>query len=426
MSDSYERLNEASITTPDNINYVFKYEDVSKIVKFKTSKFTFGDKEGSLVQNFGLGEVGLPLQIIFTGPDHDTISNNFEDSLRVAGSSFLTHPVYGTKNIVIEGYTRVDNVKTAWNQTLFDAIMTETIIPAAPVSTEETRTNIVKASSDFIEASSTVFEPNFENTANKESSKNRILSGINELINIFTPLIEGTKSISDAYNEAASFIIANIDDLLNDPAILAGAVQSLIRIPSRALSNVNDRVTAFLNAAQSFQVVVEGFLADKFNQRLEIQLFSSSLLTSGAEAALFANNDFITKKETIETAVKILDNYFILQQYLDTEEQNSIVDNMNIRYVVDPIIADGIKNITSLTAGQLVQLSFSLKQERVIFLQNEETLIPLVHKLYGGKIDDNLDDNIEISKIDFFIQTNNLEPGEIVIMDAGREIKYYV
>lgn len=426
MSDWIDRIKPAAITTVDQIRYEFLYEDVSKDVTFKTNKFTFGDKEGTLVQNFGLGEVGFPLQIIFSGTDHDQIANNFEASLRIVGSLFLEHPVYGNFDVVIESYTRSDPVKSAANQTIFDTVMTQTIIPAAPVSTAEGRSTIIADADQFIENSSEVFQPNYDALADKATSKTRILAEISSISNQFKSIIEDVQEINDAFIEAEDFITDNIDELLTDPPALASAIQTLIRIPSRSTANVSTRIAAYLTFLSDNQIVPEGFGADLFNQRLEKQMFTTSLLNSGAESALFANDDFITKSDAIGAASDILDAYRQLQQYLDTEEQSALTDNLNIRYTIDNIIAGGIKSISSLTAGQLVQISFSLKQERIIILANEETLIPLVHRLYGGKIDDDVDVNVPISKIDFFIQTNELTPDEIVLLSPGREIKYYV
>ena len=427
MSDWIERLREAAITTPDQIRYVFEYGDVSKNVRFKTNRFTFGDKEGSLVQNFGLGEVGFPLQIIFSGPDHDTVANNFEASVAIVGSSLLEHPVYGNADVVIESYTRADPVKTAGNQTLFDMVITETIIPAAPVSTEEGRVNIVNDADEFIDDSAAAFTPNFDSLADQAKSKSRILADVATISDDFKSINEEAQAINDAFNEAESFIIDNIDELLEDPSVLASSIQSLVRIPSRSTANVSSRISTYVSTiTKTIQSTILGFGADIYNARLEAQLFLTALMNGTSESALFGTGDFITKADATGAATIILDTYRLLQEFLDTEEQAALGDALNVRYTVDDEVAGGIKNIASLTAGQLVQIAFSLKQERIIILSNDETLIPLVHRLYGGKIDDPVDENIPFSKIDFFIETNELTPDEIILMQKDRQIKYYV
>ena len=74
-----------------------------------------------------------------------------------------------------------------------------------------------------------------------------------------------------------------------------------------------------------------------------------------------------------------------------------------------------MQNSTALAVGFLVELSFTLAQERRITLDRPRTLIDLVAELYGD-VD---------SQLDFFIDTNDLSGDEIIELPAGREIVYY-
>ena len=428
MSDWRDRIQEPAITTADGERYAFQVEDVSKDVIFKTNKFTFGDRDGTLVQDFGLGETGFPLTVIFTGADYDEVADAFELSLTTIGPAFLEHPIYGNASVVIESYTRRDPLKSAANQALFDMVMTETIIPAAPVSVEQGRTSIVDDIDDFVQDSAEEFTPNFDRLADAASSKSRILGAISAISSGLEAAIESTQEVSDAWNSAEDFINDNIDELLTNPVVLSAALQSLIRLPTRSTLDVKARIDAYLTTLQSFTppTPLEGFLADLFNTQQEVEIFSTALLNGASESALFGSGDFLTRSDATESGQELVDAYQSVQLFLDTEEQNSLGNNINIRYSVSEVVAGGIKSITSLTAGQLVQISFSLKQERVITLPNDETIIPLVHRLYGGKIDDPVDENIPTSKIDFLIDTNQLTPDEIIVMRKGRQIRYYV
>ncbi len=75
-----------------------------------------------------------------------------------------------------------------------------------------------------------------------------------------------------------------------------------------------------------------------------------------------------------------------------------------------------LQDAVALTAGFLVEISFSLKQERVIILDRNRTIIDLAAELYGS-IDDQLD---------FLISSNDLSGSEILELPRGREIVYYV
>lgn len=75
-----------------------------------------------------------------------------------------------------------------------------------------------------------------------------------------------------------------------------------------------------------------------------------------------------------------------------------------------------LQEAVAITAGFLVGISFTLKQERRLILDRSRTIIDLVAELYGS-IDEQLD---------FFITSNNLSGSEILELPKGREIVYYV
>ena len=75
-----------------------------------------------------------------------------------------------------------------------------------------------------------------------------------------------------------------------------------------------------------------------------------------------------------------------------------------------------LQEAVAITAGFLVEISFTLKQESIIILDRPRTIVDLVAELYGT-VDDELD---------FFITSNNLSGSEILELPKGREIVYYI
>lgn len=70
-----------------------------------------------------------------------------------------------------------------------------------------------------------------------------------------------------------------------------------------------------------------------------------------------------------------------------------------------------------LAAGFLVEISFSLKQEKRYFLDKPRNFIELCAELYQS---------VSNETLDFFIDSNNLTGSEIIELPLGREIVYYV
>ena len=121
------------------------------------------------------------------------------------------------------------------------------------------------------------------------------------------------------------------------------------------------------------------------------------------------NNQFATKTEALEAAETILAQFDALTEWRD--------DNFTSLGEIDTGTSyQQLLEAVALTAGFLVEISFTLKQERHLILNRNRTIIDLVAELYRS-IDDNLD---------FFITSNNLSGSEILELPAGREIVYYV
>lgn len=421
-----DRLREAAITFPNGERFLFEYEDVEKEVNKKTNTFTFGDKDGALVQDFGLGAVSFPLTIFFSGSDYDLVADSFEVAAASPGTSLLEHPIYGNRNIVLESYTRTDRLKTAGNQAQFDLIMTETIIPIAPISATEGKSNIVSGLNDLSEIQQDAFDVQYDAVADIANAKNRITQFVKDFSSAFEGLTSFNQQISDAFDNNVNFINDNIDELLEDPPALAASMYSMVRIPARSTASVQSRVRGYIETLGLQIIAIEGAGVDLFNQRTERQLTTTSNLMALAESMIFAEDDLITKADATGLADDLLEQYRLLQEYLDQLERDSLTDDLENRYAVNDTLTQGIKSIVSATAGNLIQLSFSLKQERIIRTQSKETIITLCQELYGGRVEDPIVEGIIKTRLDFFIETNELTGEELILIPKDREIKYYI
>lgn len=71
----------------------------------------------------------------------------------------------------------------------------------------------------------------------------------------------------------------------------------------------------------------------------------------------------------------------------------------------------------ALAAGYLVEISFSLRQERALVLASDRAVVELCAELYGTTDDETLD---------FFIASNAFTGSEILSVPRGRRVVYYV
>jgi hypothetical protein len=116
-------------------------------------------------------------------------------------------------------------------------------------------------------------------------------------------------------------------------------------------------------------------------------------------------------------ASTLISSFNEIQEYLDELQIDTENDSSPYTFIVDPIATQKLKKAVSLTVGNIVSLSFNLKQERIETLSRNWDLLSLCFYLYGST-----DEKI----IDQFISTNELSVDEIIVVPSGRKIKYYV
>jgi len=453
---SYEdKLLDAIITTPDDIDYSFAYQDVEKDIEKKTSSYIFGEVDGQLVEDFGLGAVNLPLTIFFHGKDYDEVADAFEESASLKGVSVLQHPRYGIKNVVITRIKRRDSLKSASNQAVFVLEISETIIPEKPESGLQTRRAILAYLDSLADVNAGIFDQNFltELAGDIMAAKNRITSFVNNVRNAVNKVLNTVKSIQDTFDNLERSIISNIDFYMSAPLILAQDLQRLISAPARLVSRVKDRIDYY---KKLYNKLISGeddpvSGQDKKNQMAEKQLLTTSLLSGMTEVYLFpegspdkgtyssatgtaaANSNststtstaestpgqigFSTQNDAINAALELREQYLTIQDYLDNLEAASIDDPLYLRFEVSDEITALIKKITSEASKNLVRLSFSLKKERSLTLEKPYDLITLAYKLYNSTAND---------KLDLLINSNKLTGEELLEIPKGKEIVFYV
>jgi hypothetical protein len=205
------------------------------------------------------------------------------------------------------------------------------------------------------------------------------------------------KAIDDSINNS-------IDTLIGDPLTLATQTLQLIQSPARALTSIQARLDAYGNLAAS--IVATGTGADKNKFRSD-DLYASGYISGSVLSVV--NNQFDTKSDALAAADSILAQFEAVVDWRDTNFESLEIIDTGGSYTE-------LQNMVSLVAGFLVEISFDLKQERIITLDRARTIIDLCGELYGS-VDDQLD---------FMINSNNLPGSEILELPRGKQIVYYI
>lgn len=402
-----ERLKEAAYNSPSGKRVVFDFEDVKKIITKKTAAYDFPDVDGTYIQDSGHSGRRIPLRLFFWGDNYDTASEEFEQLLLERGKGIIEHPIYGTIDVVPFGEIgRRDDLKTAANQAIFEVTFFETIGLIYPSTQGDPASQIQTGIEDLNEKAATNYQDNLTlDTAIErvtvENDNLALVATVNEALKT----VAATDSeINQQFSAITSSINNSIDVLITQPLSLAFQSSLMIQAPARALTSIQARLEAYGNLAQ--QIIANNTHKSNNDFRTK-DLYASAYVTGSILSTI--NHQFATKNEALEAAAQVLTQFEQLTAWRDASFAN--IDQIDTGETYQQLL-----DVVSLTAGFLVELSFSLKQEHRIILDRDRAIIDLAAELYG-EVD---------NQLDFLIISNDLSGDEIFEIKMGREIVYYI
>lgn len=403
-----DRIREGAYTSPGGTRQTWSFEDVSKTIDKKTTGFNFPDAPGTYVQDLGNSGYRYPLRLIFWGDECDTEADAFEALLLEIGTGKLEHPIYGVKDVVPFGtITRRDDLKTAANQAIIECTFWETINIIYPAAQTDPASSVVSSVDEYNAAAAAELEDTLIlKTVNAAVTfKNNVLSLVDSVQSGLQVIADTQEAVQKEFDAVVSSINNGIDTLVGDPLTLAFQVTQMIQAPARAITAIEARLNAYKDLAQA---LISGDGADVSNtdEFHTKDLYASSYVTGSILSTV--NNQFATKTAALEAAEEILAQLDDVVVWRDGNLQNLEEIDTGGAY-------QKLQEAAAIAAGFLVQISFSLKEERRLVLDRNRTIVDLVGELYGA-VD---------SELDFFIISNDLSGSEILELPAGREVLYY-
>jgi len=410
------RIREAAYTSPSGVRITFDYENVSKRVDKKTTGFEFPDANGTFVQDLGHSGRRYPLRVFFWGNDYDEEAALFEAVLLETGTGRLEHPIYGTVDVVPFGtITQRDDLKTAANQAVIEVTFWETTNIVYSNVQVDPGAALLAAVGEFNTAFAAEFDEvtSLDSAVEQASFKNSYQTLLNGTSSGLESIANTQDDVRQQFNAINDSIDTGIDILIGQPTTLAFQTMLLIQTPGRALTNIEARLDGYSNLLTSIitgdgAVVSPGNDSRNSNKFHNDDLYASTYITGQIISAI--NNQFTIKTDAIAAADVILTQFENVTNWRDDNfESLSEVDTGGSYQQLQEAVA--------LAAGFLVQISFSLKQERHVVLERPRTSLDLAAELYGEEFEDLLD---------FFIDSNGLSGSEILEIPRGRDIVYYV
>jgi len=406
---------QASYTSPSGQRIEFTYENLGVNFARKTAAFEFPDSDGTYVQDLGHTGRRYPLRVIFWGADYEVAADAFMGALRERGFGSLRLPLYGTVSVVPFGeIKRRDDLKTAANQAVFEVTFFETTGIAFPGSQIDLAMGTRAAYEAYNAAKAAQDQANVDalTAAARATRKSKYTRFLDSARSVLRTVADAQDDVKRQFDTIYDSIDSGISVLIGDPLTLAFQTSLLLQAPARALTAIRARLDAYKVLLQSFTEGDAAVLSPSVTGDTENEFFTQDLFASGAvsgEVVSVINHTYATRTEAVAAAETVLEDMETLTTWRD--------DNYESLGLIDTGEAyQALQEAVALAAGHLVELAFSLKQERSLTLARARTPLDLVAELYGTVDAD----------LDFFITSNDLTGSEILELPAGRTVVYYV
>ncbi len=410
-----DRVKEAAYTSPSGVRQTFLYENVRNEIDKKTSAFDFPDADGTFVQDLGRSGRRYPLRVFFTGSDYDLDADQFDALLLEPGVGRLEHPLYGTVDVVPFGtISRRDDLKTGANQSITEVTFWETIGLIYPTSQADPAAEVQASLETFRTKAAETFEANtdLQDAIGQASLESTYLGLLSTAKGALTTIADTLDSVDSIFNAVFDSVNQGIDVLIKTPLTLALQTAIMVQAPSRATALIEDRLSAYSDLLTSITTGEGARVSPDSNSKGSNtfhtgDLFAGLYVSGSVSSAV--NNRFKTRGGALAAAEVLLEQLDTLTEWRDAgfTALSQIDTGESYQQLQDAV---------ARAAGFLVDISFTLKQERGLVVDRDRTVIDLVAELYGS-VDDQLD---------FFINSNALSGSEILEIPRGREIVYYI
>lgn len=398
----------------------FAYRDVSKSKEKLSTTYEFANTNQTYVQTLGSTMLRLPIEMIFIGDNYIADAEAAFNVLDSSNYGTLQHPAYGEIDVAIVGeIKKEDKILTGIGSSTITVTFYQSIKTAYPATSLDARGNILSKITEANEAAATQASQaiNIKDPVDEANWKTDILNGIKATKNTVAGIVDTTQSISSEITAIQRSVESNINaiasgavDVVGNLLTIGKQIQIFTQLPARLEISIVDRANAFIDGLSSLlgldskKDLVNNTNKNKF---ANADLQATATIAGLAEATI-TNTEFSTQAQAIEYVDVLLnqtERYIVWResQYTSLE----LVDDDFSSY-------QQIQELVNLTAGYLLELSFTLQQQKTFVCDKDYALPVIANKLYGS--------------IDFeqrIIADNNLQGDELFFVSKGKQIIYY-
>ncbi|HUX59713.1 MAG TPA: DNA circularization N-terminal domain-containing protein [Ignavibacteriaceae bacterium] len=380
--------------------------------------FNYPKLNGSEVQDLGTTGTRYPITFYFVGINHDKETQRFEKAFLEFGTWEVIHPVDG--NLILQPVSINPDINPVENGT-YSLIQSEWIEPIKKdtiKSTAELGAKVKRKKIDLNIQSANQFNLTLLSAAEKisaiQSIRKSIVAFQNAMKNIYNKVSAVAAKITAIRNQIESTITAAVMNI----AALAGQIQSLVELPGLIQMDIKSKIKAYKEMATGIlNLSPDGTDKSSKNIVLVQEIFLSSVSASMADTITTA--EYSTRSQVIEVIEDILELYNNIAEGLDSIMNSFANNDFDLQYYSQSESFSSAMILLANMIAYLLRVSFDLKVEKTIRLDQDKSPIRIVIEQYGTLGENDI-------LLDMFISANKLKGNDIFIIPSGREVVVYV
>ena len=427
--DSWEErmLESCDLESPSGKTFSPRWRGDTRSFAKKLAVFEYPGLPGAIVQDLDVRSSVFTLTLYFSGKDSDLDAQDFFEECKSRGLWKITHPMYGGYTLQLVSVSEDTQPVTSGGVVKFTTEWMEPLDPSTLQAAGQTGGLIDKLKKDLNISAAQQFANNVYQGATSAvqaiEDATDVVTGAMELATepLFTTL--------DAIDNVVTGIQRSIQDIKTQSTIitdsLSGQIQALAQVTARANKSAKEKIEAYYDAVTSLdaRMIIEESIPpgpnplNKKNAVATLEL--GQLATVGAVADAIRLSDPGTRAAAIDLVERTEELFDDVLTSLDRGQQ--IFDDLDIdeQFVSQTESAALASQLMAACAQYLFLLAPSLKVERRLTVKKPTTPIELVLRETGDV--ENLGTNLDV-----FIETNQLEGKEILMLAPGREVVVYV
>jgi len=407
------------LTSPSGQVFNAIWRSATRQFNKKVGIFSYPDVNGTVTQDLKSDDFIFPLDLFFTGQDHDIVGAQFVQTLFAeSGPWDVRHPVWGFQKLQLLSATETVDPVGNGNMTQVSTQWQKDSGESATISQAQSANEVIANIDNFNQSSISGFEDSVD-ISTAETRQSIITAARNIFSLSKSSLSELAKNDEDIFNLFSSIEAAflnTINSPIFDPVAMVGQLINYIQVPVYAIDSIKVRISIYndlLNQLLNF-VIPDSSIESK-NTALTNEIAAGSAVAgailSSVSGELQNRNDSVLVIGSIISMFELMTNSFDNQQVLFNSSP------IDLQYISQSTTYPQLFNSLFTAVRSLLNNSTNLKIEKIIILESQTSILTVCANSYG---------NLDNGTIDFFIETNDLHGNEILLLPAGREVSVFI